>query len=222
MRSSLNRILGVPLGLAAAIGLAAAFGPLAASAAVKFGDAVPGIIRGSDLERIKRALHLERFSVIAAVHLGATEGREAIVIEPLSDAVLAKVKESCEAGGECPDPVGFVASRVRVILLQGRDVVEIMTAGAEVRGGRGRLIDLRDMGVAGEPLGWSGHAEAASGHVALVIAPLVEKPRGRVGSGADPPFEFRWNEDAERFQLFDCVRDEEGETRCGFVDEAEE
>jgi hypothetical protein len=223
-RARLPRVASAAILLRAAvlIGLAAASGPSGASAGVKFGDAVPGIIKGSDLERIKRILHLDRFSVVAAVWLGAADGREAIVIEPLSDVVLAKVKETCEAGGYCPDPVGFVASRVRVVLLQGRDVVEVMTAGVEVRGPRGRLFDLSEIGVEGQPLVWAGRAEAASGHVALVITPLVEKPGGRIGAGADPPFGLRWNEEAERFQLFDCVLDEEGETRCAFVDEVGE
>ena len=41
-----------------------------AAAGVKYGDAVAGVVRPSDLERIKRVLRLDRFSIIAAVWLG--------------------------------------------------------------------------------------------------------------------------------------------------------
>ncbi|MBI1949855.1 MAG: hypothetical protein HYS34_00640 [Acidobacteria bacterium] len=199
--------------------LLAAVAPAAMHPGVKFGDAVPGIIRPSDLERIKRALHLERFSVIAAVRLGAEEGREAVIAEPLPDAALEKVKAACEAGGFCPDPVGFVGSRVRIVILDGADVVPVLTIGKEARGPGRRLVDLAGLGVAGDILGWNGRAEEANGHVALSLTPITESAGGRAGAGLDPPLLIRWNPKRDRFQAYDCVLEEDDTTRCDFQDE---
>lgn len=199
--------------------LLAALAPAAMHPGVKFGDAVPGIIRPSDLERIKRALHLERFSVIAAVRLGAEEGREAVIAEPLPDAALEKVKAACEAGGFCPDPVGFVGSRVRIVILDGADVVPVLTIGKEARGPGRRLVDLAGLGVAGDILGWNGRAEEANGHVALSLTPITESAGGRAGAGLDPPLLIRWNPKRDRFQAYDCVLEEDDTTRCDFQDE---
>jgi hypothetical protein len=186
---------------------------------VKYGDAVPAVIRPSDLERIQRVLHLARFSVIAAVRLGAEEGREAVIAEPLSDAALAKVKAACEAGGFCPDPVGFVAARVRIVVLDGPDVVSIVSIEKEAQCRGRRLIDLQRLGLEGEILGWNGRAEAANGHVALGLTPITETGDGRTGAGLEPPLLVRFNPDRNRFQAFDCVRTEDDTVRCDFQDE---
>jgi hypothetical protein len=193
-----------------------------AAAGVRYGDAVPGIIKKSDLERIRRQLDLERFSVIAAVWLGAVDGREAIIAEPLSDETLAKVKGACEGGGFCPDPVGFVASRVRVVLLRDNLIEPVLRIDQEARGAHGRLFDLGELGTEGTLLGWNGYAEAFAGHVALALTPITERADGRVGAGADPPFLIRWNEDAGRFQLYDCVSDPDEGTVCAFETEADQ
>ncbi|MEK7799806.1 MAG: hypothetical protein AAB297_08260 [Acidobacteriota bacterium] len=190
-----------------------------AAGGVKYGDAVPGLIRPSDLERIKRTLHLERFSVIAAVRLGAEEGREAVIAEPLPDEVLAKVKSACEAGGFCPDPVGFVGARVRIVLLDGADVVPVVTIEKEARGPGKRLVDLGGLGLAGDILGWNGRAEAANGHVALSLTPITETAGGPAGAGLDPPLLIRWNPKRGRFQAYDCVLAEDDTTRCDFQEE---
>jgi hypothetical protein len=200
------------LGAAAVVSLPAP----PATAAVRYGDAVPGIIKGSDLERIKRQLHLDRFSVIAAVHLGATEGREAVLAEPLTDAVLDRIKDACEAGGFCPDPVGFVASRIRIILLQDQDVVPIVTIEREIRADHRRLLDLQANGLEGTILGWNGRADAEAGHVALTLTPIIERRDGRVGAGVDPPFIVQWNDTAGRFQFYDCIVGDDGGTVCDF------
>src|SRR5260221_10239432 len=134
-----------------------------AAAGVRLGDAVPGVIKKSDLARIKRQLDLEHFSVVAAVWLGATEGREAILVEPLADADLAKVSESCRTGPFCPDRLGFVASRVRIVLLQNNDVQTILVADQEVHATRGRLLDLKEIQARGAWFGWGGGAEAGAG-----------------------------------------------------------
>lgn len=197
----------------------AALRPAAAGAGVKYGDAVPGVIRPSDLERIKRVLHLDRFSVIAAVRLGAEEGREAVIAEPLPDETLAKIKTVCEAGGFCPDPVGFVGSRVRIVLLQDKDVAPLLMIDQEVRGAGQELVDLRAVGVAGEVLGWSGRAETANGHVGLSLTPIIGAADGGAGAGLDPPLLFRWNPKRDRFQFYDCVAGDDGTTRCDFLDE---
>jgi hypothetical protein len=186
---------------------------------VRYGDAVPGIITRSDLERIRRQLDLARFSVIAAVHLGAVDGREAILAEPLSDETLAKVAAACEGGGFCPDPVGFVASRVRIVLLRDNTVTPVLLVEREARGARGRLFDPRDLGMEGRLLGWNGYAEAQAGHVALALTPIVEREDGRVDAGAEPPFLIRWNADAGRFQLYDCVAHPDEEAVCAFREE---
>ena len=73
-----------------ALALLAALGSPAARAGVIYGDALPGVIRPSDLERIKRVLHLDRFSVIAAVRLPrdaspATLAEEIARLEGVSD-----------------------------------------------------------------------------------------------------------------------------------------
>ncbi len=213
----MRRALTVVLGLAVAA--LCAVTPCRVSAGVKYGDAVPGVIHPSDLERIKRVLRLDRFSIIAAVWLGAEEGREAIIAEPLSDGTLRKVKDACEAGGFCPDPVGFVASRVRIVLLQDRDVETVVMVQKEARGARGRLIDLRGLGVDGEILGWSGSAGASDGHVALSLTPVTETEDGKVGAGLDPPILIRFNPKSGRFQVFDCVEGDDGEAICDFKNE---
>jgi hypothetical protein len=191
----------------------------AADPGVKYGDAVPAVIRRSDLERIERVLHLARFSVIAAVRLGAEEGREVVIAEPLTDEALAKVKAACEAGGFCPDPVGFVASRVRIVVLDGPDIVPVVTIEREARCRGRRLVDLEGLGIEGEILGWNGRAEAANGHVALGLTPITETGDGRTGAGLEPPLLIRWNPDRNRFQIYDCVRAEGDTVRCAFQDE---
>ena len=202
-----------------AIPVLAVLAATAADPGVKYGDAVPAVIRPSDLERIERSLHLSRFSVIAAVRLGAEEGREAVIAEPLSDAALAKVKAACEAGGFCPDPVGFVAARVRIVVLDGPDVVSIVSIEKEAQCRGRRLIDLQRLGLEGEILGWNGRAEAANGHVALGLTPITETGDGRTGAGLEPPLLVRFNPDRNRFQAFDCVRTEDDTVRCDFQDE---
>jgi len=193
--------------------------PAAVGAGVKYGDAVPGVIRPSDLERIKRVLRLDRFSVIAAVRLGVEEGREVVIAEPLPDEALAKVKTACEAGGFCPDPVGFVGARIRIVLLHDKDVVPLVTAEHEVRAAGGRLVDLGALGVTGEVLGWNGRAEAANGHVGLGLTPITGTAGGGAGAGLDLPLLIRWNPKRDRFQFFDCVVGDDGTTRCDFQDE---
>ena len=211
---TVSRVAGLAAGALSALVLASV-----AVAGVRYGDAVPGIIKKSDLDRIRRQLDLARFSVIAAVWLGAVDGREAIVAEPLSDETLARVAAACERGGFCPDPVGFVASRVRVVLLRDNRIEPVLRIDQEALGARGRLFDLRGMGTEGRLLGWNGYAEAHAGHVALALTPITERDDGRVGAGADPPFLIRWNEKAERFQLYDCVSDPEEGTVCAFEEE---
>ena len=201
-----------------ALALLAALGSPAARAGVIYGDALPGVIRPSDLERIKRVLHLDRFSVIAAVRLGAEAGREVVIAEPLPEEALGKIKTACDAGGFCPDPVGFVGARVSVVLLQDKDVVPVVTIEKEIRGAGRPLVDLREIGVAGGILGWSGRAEAADGHVALALTPVTESIEGRVAAGADPPILIRWNPRRDRFQFFDCDAAEDGSTHCDFKD----
>ena len=186
---------------------------------VKYGDAVPAVIRPSDLERIQRVLHLARFSVIAAVRLGAEEGREAVIAEPLTDEALAKVKAACEAGGFCPDPVGFVAARVRIVVLDGPDIVPVVTIEKEAQCRGRRLVDLQRLGLEGNILGWNGRAEAANGHVALGLTPITETGDGRTGAGLEPPLLVRFNPDRNRFQAYDCVRTEDDTVRCDFQDE---
>jgi hypothetical protein len=73
---------------------------------VRYGDAVQGVIHPSDLETIRQHLGLSRFSIIAAVRLGAVEGREVVLAELLSEETLERVANGCEAGGFCPDPRG--------------------------------------------------------------------------------------------------------------------
>jgi hypothetical protein len=199
--------------------LLAAQVPGRVSAGVKYGDAVPGVIRASDLETIKRVLRLDRFSIIAAVRLGAQEGREAIVAEPLSDETLKKVKDACDAGGFCPDPVGFVASRLRIVLLQDKDVESVIVVQKEARGARGRLVDLAELGVKGEILGWNGRPDASDGHIALSLTPITENGSGQVGAGLDPPLLIRFNPKRDRFQVFDCVAEDGGGAICEFREE---
>ncbi|HEU4403350.1 MAG TPA: hypothetical protein VFT43_14730 [Candidatus Polarisedimenticolia bacterium] len=208
---------------------AAAAGRGTLPASVKLGDAVPAIIRVSDLERLKRALDLDRFSVVAAVRLGAEEGREAIVVEPLSDKALALVEEGCGRGDLCPDRLGFVAARIRIVLLQGNNVLTLVTIDHEARGVKGRLFEPRALrGGEADPaaradeavlLGWSGWAEAAGGHVALHLQPLFEGPKGRLLAGAGAPHRVQWNDRAGRFQLYECVYDADEEPGCRFEDE---
>jgi len=212
-----RRAVAVIGGLAVALVGAAA--PDRAAAGVRYGDAVPGVIRPSDLERIKRVLNIERFSIIAAVRLGAEEGREVIVAEPLHDETLDKVRKACDSGGFCPDPVGFVATRVLIVVLRDKDVETMVTVQKDARGGRGRLVDLRGLGVEGEILGWNGRADASEGHVALSLTPIAGTANGGAGAGLDPPLLIRFNPKAERFQLYDCTAGDDGGTICDFREE---
>lgn len=202
-----------------AIPILTVLAPAAVEPGVKYGDAVPAVIRPSDLERIERVLHLARFSVIAAVRLGAEEGREAVIAEPLTDQALAKVKAACEAGGFCPDPVGFVAARIRVVVLDGPDIVPVVTIEKDARCRGRRLADLERLGLEGDILGWNGRAEAANGHVALALTPITVSGDGPAVAGLDPPLLVRFNPDRGRFQAYDCVRTEDDTVRCGFQDE---
>jgi hypothetical protein len=188
---------------------------------VKFGDAVPAIVKKTDLERIRSVLNLDRFSVIAAVWLGATEGRELIIAEPIADADLERIKESCDAGRFCPDPAGFIASRVRIAVLDDHDVTGSLTIDTEARNSRGRLFDLGRELPEGRLLGWAGRASSWGNHVAVAIAPILAAPSGRIVIGLDPPITLRFNEDAGRFQFFDCWIEAE-ETRCAFEPERED
>jgi hypothetical protein len=207
--------------LLAALALASfvAPSPCGLTAGVTYGDSVPGIIRPSDLGRIKLALHLDRFSVISAMRLGAEDGREVIVVEPLPDTILGKVKHACDGGGFCPDPDGFVASRVRIVLLLDRDVTTLVVVQKEALGPRGRLVDLRELGVAGDILGWSGRPDSADGHVALSLTPITGIEGEGVGAGLDPPLLIRFNPPAGRFQVYDCMAGEDGQAVCDFKEE---
>jgi len=202
-----------------AIPVLAVLAVTAADPGVKYGDAVPAVIRPSDLERIERSLHLSRFSVIAAVRLGAEEGREAVIAEPLSDAALARVKATCEAGGFCPDPVGFVAARVRIVVLDGPDILPVATIEKQALCRGRRLVDLEGLGLEGEILGWNGRAEGANGHVALALTPITVSGDGPAVAGLDPPLLVRFNPDRGRFQAYDCLRTEDDTVRCDFRDE---
>jgi len=198
-----------------------------ARAGVKFGDAVPGVIKGADLARIKRALDLDRFSVIAAVRKETEEGREAVIAEALDARALALVKEACARGGFCPDRLGFIAVRVRIVLLRDNEVLTALLVDQEIRGSRGRLVDLRDVGTRGRIIGWSGWPEAAENHVALALTPIIETPGGRARAGSDGPLRVGWNEAVGRFQILACAGDEGGGAdgegagpECRFEDEA--
>jgi hypothetical protein len=199
-----------------------------AAGAVRLGDAVPGVIKGGDLERIRRQLSLDRFSVIAAVWLSVGEGREAIIVEPIDDAALAKIKEACTKGGFCPDRLGFVASRVRIVRLQNNDVLPVILADKEIRGSNGALLDLAPLTTRGHLAGWSGWAEAAFGHVALALTPILERPDGRLRPATDDPLRIQWNEETGRFQHYVCRTSEDAaagpeaatETICEFEGES--
>ena len=216
----MRQVVAVLAGLAVSFLGAASQGP--ATAGVKYGDAVPGVVRPADIERIKRVLNLERFSIIAAVRLGAEEGREVVLAEPLPDETVKKVRDVCEAGGFCPDPVGFVASRVLIVLLADTGVETVVTVGKEVLRARGRLADLRALGVEGEILGWNGRAEASGGHVALSLTPVTGRGQGTIGAGLEPPLLIRFNPDRDRFQVYDCVAGDGGQPVCDFKEGPED
>jgi hypothetical protein len=217
-----------PAALAVIAGIACALLSAPAASAVRLGDAVPGVIKGADLERIRRQLDLDRFSVIAAVWLGAGEGREAIVVEPIDDAALAKIKEACAKGGFCPDRLGFVASRVRIVRLQNNDVLPVILVDREIRGSKGALLDLAPLTTRGHLTGWSGWAEAAFGHVALALTPILERSDGRLRPATDDPLRIQWNEETGRFQHYVCRTgadtgtdpDAAAETICEFENES--
>ena len=193
--------------------------PAVTGGGVKYGDAVAAIVTRADLDRIRSELDLDRFSVIAAIRLGATDGRELIMTEPLSDSVLGKVADACEAGGFCPDPYGFVAARVHIVVLLDGRVHRLIGVDTEVRNGVGRLFDLETIGVEGDLIGWHGWADEDPDHVALGLVPITESGDGRVGEGIDPPLLLKWNPAGGRFQLYDCVAGENDETVCEFVEE---
>ena len=185
-------------------------------AGVRFGDAVPAMVRASDLEVLKDRLNLTRFSIIAAVRLGALDGRELIIAEPLSEEALEQVEKSCEADRFCPDPYGFVASRVRIVHLRERDVGTMVTVDTEARDAEGRIFAPASFDVPGLLIGWNGYAETASGHVVLVLTPIVRIDDDPVRAGGTVPFTLMWNEEMERFALYECAIEDDGGERCAF------
>jgi hypothetical protein len=48
---------------------------------------------------------------------------------------------------------------------------------------------------------------------------MVASPDGGVAAGVDAPISIRWNEEAGRFQFYDCVIDEADEISCRFETE---
>lgn len=185
-------------------------------AGVRFGDAVPAIVRAPDLEILKDRFHLTRFSVIAAVRLGSLDGRELVIAEPLPDEVLGRIEESCAAENFCPDPYGFVAARVRIVHLRDREVTTVVTVDGDARDARGKIFAPSTFGLPGRLVGWNGHAEAASGHVVLVLTPIVQVDDDPLRAGDSVPFTLLWDEGAERFALYECTVDEDGAETCEF------
>lgn len=187
-----------------------------AAAGVRYGDAVPAIVRPPDLEILKNSLNLERFSVIAAVRLGSLDGRELIIAEPLPEKAIEKIEESCAAERFCPDPYGFVASRIRIVHLRNRQVATVLSIDDAARDRHGRIFAPSSFDLPGRLVGWNGFAEAASGHVVLVLTPIVQIDEEPV-QAADPiPFTLMWDEEEERFALWECVTDEEDVEICAF------
>jgi len=183
---------------------------------VRYGDAVPGIVRPPDLEVLKLRLNLTRFSIIAAVRRGAFDGKELIIAEPLPEKVIGQIEESCAVERFCPDPYGFVASRIRIVHLRDRDVATILTVDGEVRDRQGRIFAPSSFDLPGRLVGWNGFADAATGHVALVLTPIVQIDDKPV-QAADPiPFTLMWDENEERFALHECSVDEEEVEICEF------
>ncbi len=191
-------------------------------AGVRFGDAVPAIVRAPDLEVLKDRLNLTRFSVIAAIRLGALDGRELVIAEPLSEEALEHVEKSCEANRFCPAPYGFVASRVRIVHLRDRDVGTILTVDSEARDAQGRIFAPASFDVPGRLIGWNGYAEAAAGHVVLVLTPIVRIDDDLVSAGDPVPFTLMWDEEMERFALWECSIEDDGIERCAFYREEPE
>jgi len=215
-RNAFNRIAAAAPALLAAALATGLQGATPSAAGVRYGDAVPGIVRASDLEILKGRLRLDRFSVIAAVRLGSLDGRELIIAEPLSEEALALVEASCAGDRFCPDPYGFVAARVRIVHLRDRDVATVVTIDRETRDRHGRIFSLQSFDLPGRLIGWNGHAEAASGHVALVLTPIVQVDDDPVRAGDSIPFTLMWDEAGERFALWECTTDEDDVETCAF------
>jgi len=194
--------------------LTAVTAPLAEG--VRYGDAVPGIVRPPDLEILKDRLNLTRFSVIAAVRLGSLDGRELIIAEPLPDEAIEQIEESCAEECFCPDPYGFVASRVHIVHLRDRNVATIVTVDEEARDAEGKIFAPSSFDVPGRLVGWNGYAEAASGHVAVVLTPIVRIGDEPARAGDPIPFTLEWDEKHERFALWECVTDEDDVETCEF------
>jgi hypothetical protein len=195
--------------------LVAVTAPVAAD--VRYGDAVPGIVRAPDLEILKDRLNLTRFSVIAAVRLGSLDGRELIIAEPLPEEAIEQIEESCAEECFCPDPYGFVASRVRIVHLRDRDVTTILTVDGEARDAEGRIFAPSSFDVPGDLVGWNGYAEAASGHVVLNLTPIVQLDHDDPVRAGDPiPFTLMWDEREEHFALYECTVDEDDVETCEF------
>jgi len=206
------------LALPAALILAAAWISVSppAAAGARFGDAVPGIVRPGDLEILKHRLDITRFSVIAAVHLGSLDGRELIIAEPLSEEAILQIEASCEAERFCVEETGFVASRVRIVHLRDRDVATILTVESEARDREGRIFAPSSFDLPGRLIGWNGHADAASGHLALVLTPIVQIDDDPVDAADPIPFTLMWDEEKGRFALYECSIDDDDVETCEF------
>src|SRR5262249_30575717 len=105
------------------------------------------------------------------------------------------------------------------VVLQDKDVEPQVVVQKEVRVPHGRLVDLKEMGVDGVILGWSGRVETSDGHVALSLTPITPRPDGTAGAGLDPPLLIRFNPARGRFQVYDCVAEEGGGPVCDFKEE---
>lgn len=215
-RRAIGRCAAAAPLLLAAVLAAGLHGPTSSAAEVRFGDAVPAIVRPPDLEILKDRLKLTRFSVIAAVLRGSLDGRELIIAEPLAEEALALVEESCAADRFCPDPYGFVASRVRIVHLRDREVATILTVDGEARDREGRIFSPASFDLPGRLVGWNGVADAASGHVALVLTPIVRIDDQPVQAADPVPFSLAWDEESGRFALWECTTDEDDVETCAF------
>ena len=63
-------------------------------------------------------------------------------------------------------------------------------------------------------IGWTGRAEAASGHTALVLTAMVQQQDGSIRAGSAIPLTLRWDEQSGRFRSYMCRLVDDQQTVC--------
>jgi len=157
-----------------------------AHAGVRLGDAVPGVIKGSDLERIREAARHQHFSVVRRSGSAPRRAR-AILVEPLTEKPLAMLRRM-----QPPEPSAPTASASSARRSGNRPAPEqrcpaLLSIDQETAGHAGASPICATSGARSARRLERAGAEAAFGHVALVLS-RSSRDRRTCAARRDRPF----------------------------------